>query len=278
MIENEVSLMEGLDHPNIVGFLGSHRGPKHLFILMEYVAGKSVDDIVKEFGPQKESVLRNFVTQILKGLVYCHSKKVIHRDIKGKNILLSADCIVKIADFGSAKIVDNILKDEGLSTSYHYTPLWLAPEVVSGKYNSKVDIWSLGCTMLEMGSGKDPWYEQKFENTFQALYFIANSGQYPKFPSHLSPVAIDFLKACFTRDPEKRPSAEDLLKHEFIVKGAKPTTVPKSPTPLSPTPLSPTHSNGFSTTRKTDDSPTGLKKGLAQGPGTSDLLTNPITV
>jgi len=180
--------------------------------------------------------------------------------------------VVKIADFGSAKIVDNILKNEGLSTSYHYTPLWLAPEVVSGKYNSKVDIWSLGCTMLEMGSGKDPWYEQKFENTFQALYFIANSGQYPKFPSHLSPLAIDFLKACFTRDPEKRPSAEELLKHEFIVKGAKPTTVPKTPTPLSPT-----HSNGFSTnsTRKTDDSPTGLKKGLVPK---EDLLINPITV
>jgi serine/threonine protein kinase len=280
-IETEVKLMDGLNHKNVVRSLGSQNRAGYLLILMEYVAGRSLFELIKEFNRLNEAVVRNYMTQILEGLVYCHERKVVHRDIKAKNILVTADGTLKLADFGSAKLVDDILKDQGVSVGYNYTPLWLAPEVVFGKYTSKVDIWSVGCVMIEMASGKDPWSEETFENSFQALYYIAKSDKYPKFPSNLSPLALDFLKACFTRDPEARPSAAQLLKHDFIVKGAPPPS-PSRVVPL--TPLSPAGSTvGTFSTQKTDTSsvstsPTQRSTAQSTSPTTTPTQPYPSSV
>eukprot|EP00457_Paulinella_chromatophora_P003004 gb/GEZN01003009.1/.p1 GENE.gb/GEZN01003009.1/~~gb/GEZN01003009.1/.p1 ORF type:complete len:634 (-),score=57.37 gb/GEZN01003009.1/:232-2133(-) len=217
-IQNEINVMSGLRHKNIVSLLGTDRDGTTLSILMEYVPGKSLDVLLEKYGVLSEGVIRSYTTQILSALSYCHSKKVVHRDIKGKNILVDKSGKLKLADFGSAKRVANMDK-MAPTQSYNYTPLWTAPEVLTGDYNSKVDIWSLGCVIIEMASANTPWAEQNFENPFRALYHIGNSNSIPKIPDTLSPVAVDFVKTCLTRNPDLRPHAQELLNHKFIVSG-----------------------------------------------------------
>jgi len=216
LLSDELKLLESLEHPNVIRFYGAIMNSASLQIVMEYVDGKSIGDLVKDMGSFSETVIRKYMIQILKGLSYLHNKQVIHRDIKGKNLLLTKDGLIKLVDFGSAKSVDGALKEQGVSLSYHFTPLWVAPEVATGKYNCKVDIWSAGCTMIEMATGKDPWSEEHFENASQALFFIAQPENTPKLPQTLGSAALDFLAQALSRNPELRPSAEDLLKHPFL--------------------------------------------------------------
>lgn len=215
-IENEITLMQNLRHRNIVTLLGTQRQGNKLNILMEYVPGKSLDSLLEKFGAFSEKVIKSYTYQLLEALAYCHAAHVVHRDIKGKNILIDTKGNLKLADFGSAKRVQNIMSKDAPSVSYNYTPLWTAPEVLVGDYNSKVDVWSLGCVIIEMASGKPPWAEQNFENPFRALYHIGNSNAIPKIPDTLSDVGKEFVVACLSRDPDKRPSAAELLRHPWL--------------------------------------------------------------
>jgi len=215
-IENEIKLMQDLRHPNIVSLLGTQRTGTTLNILMEYVPGKSLDTLLEKFGAFSEKVIKSYTKQLLAALAYCHSNHVVHRDIKGKNILIDTKGNLKLADFGSAKRFANVLSKDAPSVSYNYTPLWTAPEVLVGDYNSKVDIWSLGCVIIEMASGKPPWSEQNFENPFRALYHIGNSNSIPKIPDSLSEQGKQFILACLQRDPDKRPSAKECLIHAWL--------------------------------------------------------------
>eukprot|EP01083_Nonionella_stella_P250572 865367_1 len=144
-----------------------------------------------------------------------------HRqDIKGKNILISHDGKIKIADFGSAKLCDTTFGQSHRlepSMDYQYTPLWTAPEVlISLGYNDKVDIWSVGCVCIEMATANKPWNECQFESVFAALYHIGQPDHYPQYPSALSKQCKDFIKLCLNRDANKRCSASELLRHEFL--------------------------------------------------------------
>jgi len=214
-IENEIRLMQDLRHPNIVSLLGTQRSGNKLNILMEFVPGKSLDSLLEKFGAFSEKVIRSYTVQLLSALAYCHANRVVHRDIKGKNILIDTKGNLKLADFGSAKRFDNALSKDAPSVSYNYTPLWTAPEVLVGNYDSKVDIWSLGCVLIEMASGKPPWSECNFENPFRALYHIGNSNSIPKIPESLSPEAKEFIQYCLQRNPDERPSAEKCLQHPW---------------------------------------------------------------
>jgi serine/threonine protein kinase len=215
-MEKEVQLMERLRHENIVSLLGTQRDGQHFYILMEYVAGKSLDVLLKNFGPFPEVTIKWYTLQLVRALEFMHTHNIIHRDIKGKNILVDTNGNLKIADFGSAKQVDNFKKDTP-TLSYNYTPLWTAPEVVtSGNYDRKVDIWALGCVIIEMGSAKLPWSECKFENPFQILFHIGNATSHPELPNELSETCKDFIKKCLTRDPDERPDASELLNHPFL--------------------------------------------------------------
>jgi len=218
MVSSEINMMKRLRHKNIVNLIGSsfEKRSNTLNIVMEYVPGESLDEIYQKFGAFSEPIVRNYTRQLLRALAYCHRMNVIHRDIKGKNILLDTEGNVKLADFGSAKIVDDVITPSAPSVNYSYTPLWVAPEVMTGKYNSKVDIWSLGCVVIEMAAGKEPWSERKFENHVQALYHIGKEGALPQFPASLSADGADFLRLCLTRDPARRPSAEVLLRHKWM--------------------------------------------------------------
>jgi len=216
--KHEIKLMEQLKHPNIVALLGHSIEPNCLNVMMEFVAGNSLDSIVQSSGPLHEGLIRKYVKQMLHALEYCHSKGVLHRDIKGKNILLDSSGMIKMADFGSAKIVDNVATKDDPSVNYAYTPLWCAPEVMTGKYNSKVDIWSLGCVVIELATGKEPLAEKNFESSFAALYFIASTATaMPYIPSSLSKQGHDFIKLCLTRNVDARPTAAQLLQHPFVV-------------------------------------------------------------
>lgn len=219
-IENEIQLMTDLKHENIVCLLGTERAGDKLNILMEYVPGKSLDVLLAKFGHFSERVIQRYTKQLLQALAFCHERAVVHRDIKGKNILIDTRGNLKLADFGSAKRFNNMLSKDAPSVSYNYTPLWTAPEVLVGNYNSKVDIWSLGCVVIEMSSAKPPWSECNFENPFRALYHIGNTESLPHIPDRLSPEGRAFVLRCLSRNPDTRPSAQECLQDPWILAAA----------------------------------------------------------
>jgi serine/threonine protein kinase len=145
---------------------------------------------------------------------------VIHRDIKGQNILLDPSGKVKLADWGSSKLVKDTAAFADQSVTASYTPSYAAPEVFRGIYNSKIDLWSLACTMIEMATGRGPWDEKKFRSQEQIHHVVSGANgkhEIPAIPAHLSAAARDFMLSCFSRNPIQRPSAADLLLHPFII-------------------------------------------------------------
>ena len=222
IIDREAKIMQSLKHKNIVQFYGYTKSIKYkcLCILMEYVAGNNIEVLYTKNGKFSEKMIKTYSKQMLSALKYAHKKNIIHRDIKGKNILITGNGIAKLADFGSAKITSTTLgggNDKfAPSLNYNYTPLWTAPEVLIGEYNQKIDIWSLGCVIIEMSTAKYPWNEKHFENPFTALYHIGHSDKIPKYPNELSKKLKNFLNHCLVRDPKKRLDASALLNHEFL--------------------------------------------------------------
>lgn len=110
-----------------------------LFLSSFSPLSQSLDSLLEKFGGFSEKVIRSYTKQLLEALSYCHANRVVHRDIKGKNILCNSNGVIKLADFGSAKRFTNVMSKDAPSLSYNYTPLWTAPEVLVGDYNSKVD-------------------------------------------------------------------------------------------------------------------------------------------
>ncbi|KAK5831805.1 hypothetical protein PVK06_015604 [Gossypium arboreum] len=215
-LEQEIRVLRRLKHQNIVQYYGSEIVDDHLYIYLEYVHPGSINKYVREHcGAITESIVRNFTRHILSGLAYLHSFKTIHRDIKGANLLVDANGIVKLADFGMAKHLTGLSYELSLKGS----PYWMAPEVIKAvmKKDSDpnlalaVDIWSLGCTVIEMFNGRPPWGELDGP---QALFKVLNKT--PPVPEALSPEGKDFLRCCFQRNPAGRPSATTLLEHPFV--------------------------------------------------------------
>ncbi|XP_069472660.1 mitogen-activated protein kinase kinase kinase 19 isoform X2 [Ambystoma mexicanum] len=217
-LQEEVDLLRTLKHANIVGFLGTCLQDNVVSIFMEFVPGGSISSILKRFGPLPEIVFCKYTKQILQGVSYLHENKVIHRDIKGNNIMLMQTGVIKLIDFGCAKRLACLsltgTKIEMLK-SVHGTPYWMAPEVInSSGYGTKSDIWSVGCTVFEMATGKPPLAHM---DRLPAMFYIgAQRGQMPSLPSHFSENAREFVDSCLNRDQNERPSASQLLQHPFI--------------------------------------------------------------
>ncbi|XP_010480210.1 PREDICTED: mitogen-activated protein kinase kinase kinase 2 [Camelina sativa] len=213
-LEEEVKLLKNLSHPNIVRYLGTVREDETLNILLEFVPGGSISSLLEKFGPFPESVVRTYTNQLLLGLEYLHRHAIMHRDIKGANILVDNQGCIKLADFGASKQVAELATISG-AKSMKGTPYWMAPEVILQTGHSfSADIWSVGCTVIEMVTGKAPWSQQYKE--IAAIFHIGTTKSHPPIPENLSSDAKDFLLKCLQQEPNLRPTASELLKHPFV--------------------------------------------------------------
>ncbi|KAI5400936.1 Mitogen-activated protein kinase kinase kinase 3, variant 2 [Lathyrus oleraceus] len=209
-LEEEVKLLKNLKHPNIVRYLGTAREEDSLNILLEFVPGGSISSLLGKFGSFPESVIRTYTKQLLEGLEYLHNNRIIHRDIKGANILVDNKGCIKLADFGASRKVVELATING-AKSMKGTPHWMSPEVIlQTGYTTSADIWSVACTVIEMATGKPPW-SQQYPQEVSALFYIGTTRSHPPIPEHLSAEAKDFLLKCFHKEPDLRPSASDLL-------------------------------------------------------------------
>ncbi|EGC32192.1 hypothetical protein DICPUDRAFT_155882 [Dictyostelium purpureum] len=203
-IFEEVKILSKLKHDNIIKILSYQNDENHLSIFFEYFPD-SISSVYKTNGAFKESSCRTIITGVLNALVHIHSEKIVHRDLKGDNILLKGDHPY-IADFGLSHNFDRESHSKFYSNAG--THFWQSPEVrlnTIGECGRSSDIWSLGCTIVEMLVGGNPWQNIKVED-----------GYHPPIPPNLSVNLRDFLNACFLISPEFRPSAKKLLNHPWI--------------------------------------------------------------
>ncbi|OAA42640.1 MAP kinase kinase kinase Czk3 [Metarhizium rileyi] len=256
-IREEMGVLEVLDHPNIVQYHGIEVHRDRVYIFMEYCSGGSLANLLEHGRIEDEQVITFYALQLLEGLVYLHESGIAHRDIKPENILLNHNGIIKYVDFGAAKVIAR--QGRTLAADLHATkpnksmtgtPMYMSPEVIKGENPGRagsVDIWSLGCVVLEMATGRRPW--ANLDNEWAIMYNIAQ-GNPPQLPTadQVSPAGLDFLSKCFTRNPKERPSAVELLQHEWIMAVRSQVVEPMTPSDSSPsaqmTPLTATSSKG----------------------------------
>jgi mitogen-activated protein kinase kinase kinase len=230
-LDQEIDTMQHLDHVNIVQYLGCERKETSISIFLEYISGGSIGSCLRKHGKFEGPVVASLTRQVLSGLAYLHREGILHRDLKADNILLDLDGTCKISDFGISKKTDNIYGNDK-TNSMQGSVFWMAPEVIRSQgegYSAKVDIWSLGCVVLEMFAGRRPWSK---EEAVGAIYKIAN-GETPPIPDDIegpmAAIAIGFMLDCFTvyvllllfislikadsshRNPSERPTADVLL-------------------------------------------------------------------
>ncbi|KTW26128.1 hypothetical protein T552_03022 [Pneumocystis carinii B80] len=213
LIVNEILVMKQNKHENIVNYIDSFLFKEDLWVIMEYMEGGSLTDVLMS-NIMTESQIATVVKEVLKGLIYLHSKGIIHRDIKSDNVLLSLDGLIKLTDFGFCARVNEAMNKR---TTMVGTPYWMAPEVITRKeYGPNVDVWSLGIMCIEMIEGEPPYLD---ENPLRALYLIATNGT-PKITQlqNLSQPFRDFLHLTLQVNPEHRPPSSTLLSHLFFNK------------------------------------------------------------
>ncbi|XP_044020905.1 serine/threonine-protein kinase PAK mbt isoform X2 [Aphidius gifuensis] len=220
LLFNEVVIMRDYHHPNIVEMYDSFLVDDELWVVMEYLEGGALTDIVTH-SRMDESQIATVCLQCLKPLAYLHAQGVIHRDIKSDSILLTADGRVKLSDFGfCAQVSQDCLKRKSLVG----TPYWMSPEVISRlPYGPEVDIWSLGIMIIEMVDGEPPFFN---EPPLQAMRRIRDMPP-PKLKNSqkVSPRLQGFLEKMLVRDPAQRATAAELLNHPFLRQATNPTVL-----------------------------------------------------
>ncbi|CAB0006493.1 unnamed protein product [Nesidiocoris tenuis] len=218
LLFNEVVIMRDYHHPNIVEMYESYLVGDELWVVMEYLEGGALTDIVTH-ARMDEAQIATVCKQCLKALAYLHSQGVIHRDIKSDSILLAADGRVKLSDFGfCAQVSEELPKRKSLVG----TPYWMSPEVISRLlYGPEVDIWSLGIMVIEMVDGEPPFFN---EPPLQAMRKIRDMAP-PKLKNthKVSGRLQAFLERLLVRDPAQRATAAELLQHPFLRQAGPPS-------------------------------------------------------
>ncbi|KAI3820514.1 hypothetical protein L1987_08062 [Smallanthus sonchifolius] len=218
-LQKEQQILSQLNSPNIISYKGydiSYNNNTPMYNLhMEYAPGGTISDTIKKHGGSlDESLIRSYTHQILLGLDHLHSNNLVHCDIKCQNILVGENG-VKIGDLGCARLVEN--RGGATGTAFSGTPVFMAPEVVRGEEQGfAADVWALGCVVIEMATGCNPWPE--VDDPISGLYRIGYSGDVPELPGWLSPEGKDFLAVCLRRDAGERYAVKELLRHPFVVK------------------------------------------------------------
>jgi len=214
-VAKEIQMLRDCNHPNIVGFYGAYIKGNELWIIMEFCDAGSCSKMMNKMGDGfREEEIAAVLHQVLQGLEYLSKARKMHRDIKADNLLLKSSGEVKIADMGVATQLKNTMDFHKTATG---TPYWMSPELVSqSRYNSKVDIWSLGITAIELAEKKPPLFDFV---PMRALFMIAQQSRPPpklSKPGEWSVAFNDFISKCLVKDPEERASATELLQHPFI--------------------------------------------------------------
>ncbi|XP_040821520.1 mitogen-activated protein kinase kinase kinase 4 isoform X2 [Ochotona curzoniae] len=213
---DELKIFEGIKHPNLVRYFGVELHREEMYIFMEYCDEGTLEE-VSRLGLQ-EHVIRLYAKQITVAINVLHEHGIVHRDIKGANIFLTSSGLIKLGDFGcSVKLKNNAQTMPGEVNSTLGTAAYMAPEVITRAkgegHGRAADIWSLGCVVIEMVTGKRPWHE--YEHNFQIMYKVG-MGHKPPIPERLSREGKDFLSHCLESDPKMRWTASQLLDHSFV--------------------------------------------------------------
>ncbi|KAF1890810.1 hypothetical protein Lal_00043108 [Lupinus albus] len=211
-LKKEKEILSILICPQIVSYQGFdvtfENGAHYYNLFMEYAPLGTLSDAVRNRKGIEEAVVRSYTRQILEGLNYLHANGIVHCDVKGQNVLLT-DQGAKIADFGCAKRIGE------LAAPVAGTPAFMAPEVARGEEQGfPADVWALGCTVLEMITGKPPW--QGVSDPAVVVYRVGFSGEVPEIPGFVCDEGKDFLSKCFKNDPFERWTVFELLNHEFV--------------------------------------------------------------
>lgn len=210
----EVDIISGLQHPNIIRFLETYHDDHYFHIVMELCTGKEVFGKIIEDGKLTEQAVSKIIAKVLHAVSYCHSKGITHRDIKPENILFKSndpEAEVKIIDFGLSR---KYLSNEKMHTILG-TPYYIAPEVLKGEYDEKCDVWSVGALTYIMLSGEPAFNGTSNNEIFNKI--INEELQFPKEKwSQISKDAIDFIKHCMIKNPDKRTSAAEAINHAWF--------------------------------------------------------------
>ncbi|CAH8466325.1 unnamed protein product [Dicrocoelium dendriticum] len=210
----EIRLHSRLNHENIVHYLGAVVDGGVFKVLMELVPGGSLTSLLKKHEALQEKTVSNYSMQILKGLNYLHRNRIIHRDIKADNILINQYTgVLKLSDFGVSKRLTGM---GARAVSFKGTCQYMAPELIKNQrgYDFPIDIWSFGCTVVQMLTGFPPFKE--YENPMAAVFRVGRDAEHPAIPDSVSPICRAFVLRTFVPTPSERATAAELLDDPFI--------------------------------------------------------------